>query len=118
MNTISWTIYLATIADGFKGMFAFSAFVTGFVVFIAGGITISGWMDGETIPRTWKRWLIFLTVCFPIFATLAIGIPGKQTIYLIAASELGQQAASTPEAQALLSEARQALQRLLKQVGE
>lgn len=103
MNTLSWLLYLADVADSAKPMMGFIAFMSGF----AGGVgVIIFWIISgiEQLPKAPAAivTVVWALIAFPS-AALAILIPSKDTIYLIAASEAGEVVVKSDEAKEIMS---------------
>lgn len=102
MNTLSWLLYLADVADSAKPLFGFIAFVVG--LFGGIGVTmlwvISAAESLKKAPAIVVS-ILWVTVLIPS-ATLSILIPSKDTIYLIAASEAGEVVVKSDEAKAIM----------------
>lgn len=113
MNSLSWMIYLADVSDGVGRLFGGLTFVSGIsTVLCAIGFyatmtapDVYGWEDrdaklaahtklhlmlGKTIPRA--------VAGFLVFGLCAGALPSKETVYAIAASEMGEQLINTPTA--------------------
>jgi len=91
MNGLSWLIYLAEIGRELGGFFTFLAVVAGIAAI---GFMIAAFSD-ETKdvnkPTMWARSKISLA--FMVLAGfMAAVMPGRQTVLLIAASEIGERA--------------------------
>lgn len=105
MNTLSWLLYVADVIPNLGVAFGLSAF------FIAVGVLIAivvgahkrdfaygedekqKWQDGYDLQRKALRfaWLV------PLLVFCAVLLPGKSTIYMIAASEMGETVVTNPE---------------------
>ena len=95
MNTLSWLIYLADVAGDLDGLLYFVSVISVLCVFCWVGVAV---VLGEEKPKTeaWKAWgrvgfyaiapIFFLSWIFSAF------VPAKETVYAIAASELGESA--------------------------
>lgn len=86
MNTLSWFLYFADVFSSLGALLAMGSIAMAFVWLILGAI-LSDSAPGQ-LPRWWKIcWVIP-----PIMIFVSALIPSKNTMYAIAASELGQQA--------------------------
>jgi len=107
MNTLSWMIYLGDVADGvstFLGFMIFLGFASIVITAISGGVLIGAPpydnYDKEVKPKSiamGKRWLGRLWWAVPIWVFICFikaVVPSKETFYLVAASELGESAAT------------------------
>jgi hypothetical protein len=105
MNSLSWFLYLADTLPNIGGFAIFIAILFGFVstlYVVAKGLANSGDNDAKafvSVPVVGYSPLIFVLAVF-----VAILIPSKDTIYLIAGSEAGQFVVETPEAQEILND--------------
>lgn len=103
MNTLSWLLYLADVADSAKPMMRLIAFMFGFV----GGIGVVALWITSVVERLPKTPAAIVTVVWVLIASpsaaLAILIPSKDTIYLIAASEAGEVVVKSDEAKEIMS---------------
>lgn len=111
MNTLSLLIYLADAAGNLKGFTIFVAAVFGI---LAGGslfiwattLKTTDWMERslpqhvleekrQTGQRSWRWFCVFcpLMIASGIMASL---VPSRQTVLLIAASEMGEQVLNHP----------------------
>lgn len=110
MNSLSWLLYGAEVAGNAQGVFVGITIATGMsaIACLAGaGLIISSWPDEN--DRANNKWLMgkvrpLLQICVT-FAVLAAVMPSRNTIMLIAASEVGETVLASPEAQQLGGEA-------------
>lgn len=115
MNGLSWLIYAASVADGLKAGFVIGAFVSGFIgiLLLVFGFDIPyrySWMQDEEwaeqkarpgfLRLLAKRVIGVAIAC--IFLTAIT--PSSQTMYLMAASQVGQQVANSPDGQEMLGQ--------------
>ena len=120
MNSLSWMIYLADVCESTR-------FLAGLVSIVgAGAVAVAAihwkWridFDGVEEERAAKKTFLstakFIVLPFSVAALLLVATPSKDTVYAIAASEMGEQVLKTPEA----NKARQALNAWLdKQIGD
>lgn len=109
MNSLSWFLYIVDISGGIQGFFIFLsvASLISFVVFIITGAALrdrSYRGYGNQEERTslgikfHKRSPLFF-VPLIIFFLLAVAIPSKETLYLIGASQVGEQVVALQEVQ-------------------
>lgn len=115
MNGLSWIIYGASVAGGIKVILEIAAFLS------VGGIAVSlGAMYG---PMDWSsdteeerrrkerqrtggaRWLKRLPAIALAFAIMSVLIPNRDSIYLIGASQAGEQILALQEVQEIGGEA-------------
>lgn len=99
MNTISQVILAIAYVSALKDLFCFFAVMSGIFGAAAGLIYFLTAIDNELpIPEFRKSCLKALkltTYVFIITCTLNLLMPSAQTLYLIAGSELGEQALNT-----------------------
>jgi hypothetical protein len=97
MNDLSWIIYLADVADNLDWLL----FWMGLIGLL--GLIISAliWMnDGDNWPTANRQRTMyyFFTPMFFFGAIVGAIIPAKETLYAIAASELGEEIVRSPTA--------------------
>lgn len=112
MNKLSWILYLGDLVGSlniFLGL-AIGAVSIGFAVLLL-SLAINAAAEYGDRPKAaaWetfmKVWSAAKSYGIPIVVGLwlaAIIVPGQRTFYMIAASELGEAVATTPQAQAIL----------------
>jgi len=99
MNTLSWMIYAADVAESARNIFGVVTFFGCLgaallaVPFLAGTDCASE-EDQATLRKALK---VCLIVAFAS-RLIALPIPSKETVYAIAASEMGERALNTPTA--------------------
>lgn len=91
MNDLSWMLYLASVAGSVAGFLTFLAVISGFGTLIS---MVGSWVAKENNRedvadgmRKWFRRLLPSWLAISLLATIA---PGRETMMLIAASEMGQ----------------------------
>ena len=91
MNGLSWMLYLASVAGSVAGFLTFLAVISGFGTLIS---MVGSWVAKENNRedvadgmRKWFRRLLPSWLAISLLATIA---PGRETMMLIAASEMGQ----------------------------
>lgn len=99
MNTISWAIlaiaYVSTFKELFYSlsvMFGVSSAVAGLIYFLA---AINNELPESEAKKSYLKALKLITYVFIVTCTLNLLMPSAQTLYLIAGSELGEQALNT-----------------------
>ncbi len=112
MNSLSWLIYLAEVLGTFRDA---AGIVAGLLIFAVIGLPIIAGPDlfdedAAPIRKWWKRGIVTAI----ILAVLAMALPSTRTLYMIAASEIGEKAMATPEAKELFSEVRKTIMQQLK----
>ena len=107
MNSLSWVLYLADLADGLKGMAFATMFITGFgLLFYTIFSSLSEQFDG----KIFKKCFIVLGVSGTIFTI----IPYKDTIYLMAGSEAAEAVASTEDGKQIIADVKQIIRKQLE----
>lgn len=86
MNSLSWMLYWAGVANNLQGLFMAFAMISGFGT-IACWIFGSGDYGNSSLLK-WPKFTIPFAIVFGILAAL---MPNQNTIYAIAASELGEE---------------------------
>jgi ABC-type methionine transport system permease subunit len=103
MNTLSCLLYAADVIPNVGTAFVMFAIATFFA--IGGGVLAGGLMrdykshdseEWKTGVALQKKSLKFIWV-IPVCILIAVVIPGKSTIYMIAASEMGETVVTNPE---------------------
>ena len=105
MNGLSWLLYFADIAEKLTGVAHFVIWAVGIVGFITAFVTVMCYATEDfdyrivinAIPRK------SLTTAILISALVIAFVPSKDTIYLIAASEMGEEAINTDAAKKVAS---------------
>lgn len=91
MNDLSWLIYVADVSDNldtFLWLLMFLSIVGG-IIWAATGMSNNGFKEAEW--RAWRRiGLALLLPCFLFGLVIGSVVPAKDTIYAIAASEMGE----------------------------
>lgn len=118
MNSASWFFYLTDVSGGIQGLIGFSSvfIILAGILLIMASILIYedtkrmkdspknewDWEYVTIFPLKKLRWVaipvLFIGALFAVTATL---IPSKETFYLIAASQVGEQIVQLEEVQAL-----------------
>jgi len=101
MNGLSWFLYLAdTLSKIGEG-----ALFLGVLIGITGGLLLAFWavaflFEDTKTPPPWRPYILSMAILFFV----AVLIPSKETIYLIAGSQVGEYVVDTPEAQEILND--------------
>ena len=94
MNQLSWLIYLASVVSSISFLSAIVALFA-CISFIAGGMTILHNPDDDAYdnPKRARGASMVRWGCtvFGVCALLMIVMPGRDTVYAIAASEMGEE---------------------------
>lgn len=100
MNTLSWLIYLAGVTGSLSGFAVFIAVVFGLMAVVTVIVfcsTLDSSADGvELFQKKCKGWFSTFMVLMIFMGTLAALIPSRQTVLLIAASQMGEQVLNHP----------------------
>jgi protein-S-isoprenylcysteine O-methyltransferase Ste14 len=94
MNSLSWMIYAADVAQGLQVVLGILA-VVGMVTFVGWSIARTPPYPIETSP---PKWLVPTSI---ILLFLAAVIPSRNTVYMIAASEVASRSETLAKAGAL-----------------
>lgn len=111
MNSLSWLLYAADVSEGARWVTLFLMVISG--IASAGSVVV--WlavMDDRPnekqqeevstwVRRVWWRFAPLFIACMLVF----IVVPQRQTLMLIAASEIGETVLASPQAQAIGGEA-------------
>jgi hypothetical protein len=124
MNSLSWLIYLASLSGSASGFFSFLA-VLGAVFVVVGGVLSIMWTDGSyggerrmkgyEDMRKRGQYLLprgLLALC--VFGSIATILPSQNTIYAIAASEIGERVITDETVKGLAADSTKALQAWIK----
>lgn len=91
MNQLSWLLYLADVSASSEGWLIFfgglATFVSGIILIVITGVE----SDGEKAPAFLGQTLFMSIPTLLICVLLSVFLPSKETVYAIAASELGEQ---------------------------
>lgn len=120
MNNLSWFLYLADVSQGFLD---FPLFIMGLVVFSLLSATIGLLIGGtfeehrEMIEYSNKfgRHLYWTIPVFFLMYLVTCAIPSRETFYLVAGSELGQQVVTSPEAKEIFDDIRTVIKQQIKE---
>lgn len=98
MNSLTWTIYLIDLMDKFGTATLVFVCATGFLFLFSSGICAMMYSDDELSPETsevyWKIFRRFVPIWFLAVGLLVI-VPSKQTMILMAASQVGEKIINT-----------------------
>jgi hypothetical protein len=107
MNSLSWLLIAIDVADSLKAVAVIFAV---FGSLIAGMCLFFGYAEEEQGPLNFGKFLVKL-VCFSLL--IGIVVPSKQTLYYVAASEIGERISNTDQAQRIGGDVAEVLQGLL-----
>lgn len=104
MNTLSWLLYVAEVIPNVGVAFGLMAFFVGLSIAIACVVGAykrdvafndkDEWQSGYDLQRKALRYVWAV----PVLVLLSVLTPSKTTIYMIAASEMGETVVTNPEA--------------------
>lgn len=120
MNSLSWLIYLASVCDELRGVSVLITILGAIATIVLAihwkwRIDFDGREEEESAKKLFTGSFKMSAIAFAVAAFIVVLVPSKDTIYAIAASEIGEEVIKSPEA----SKARQALNAWLdKQIGE
>lgn len=114
MNTLSWLVYAAEISGNISAVLFVAAImfiiVGGFAAAISGDRILFSEETRDSVRGCYRRW-------FPVAAVaivLAAFLPSKTTIYLIAASEIGETVVTSPDAIEMMTGLKAVIKKRLK----
>lgn len=110
MNTLSLLIYLSNVIPNVGLVFGVAGFL-GIPILVLIGIVWSGEIDKNQFPKL-KPWLIASGISL-LISTL---IPDQKTIYMIAASEMGEAVVTTETGQEVFNELKDTVMYQLQQL--
>ena len=94
MNNLSWFIYLTQVTDGLSSFLWFMFFfgLIGVIIWlvVAGVCAIDD--DEKTQLKFWRTAIASKVWLFGVVAIIAVALPSRQTMLLIAGSEMGERA--------------------------
>lgn len=98
MNQLSWLIYFADVANSVSGWFSFFGWVASIIVIIAIIVFIAASSDHNAeaneaaeVSRACGKIIWAFGPFAAIIVLLTIFVPSKETVYAIAASEVGEE---------------------------
>ncbi len=112
MNSLSWMIYLASIAGSLS-----IALVAVGIALIIGGVVCVMRVDLDNIGRekklVWPRWPFLVAAPLFIFAAL---LPSERAVYLIGASQMGEKVIEDPATAEMMRDVREIISSKLKEM--
>jgi len=123
MNNLSWLIYLASVLPNIGAFLAFIGFLMSAGLLAWCLIT---WRYNDTVntrnricgytdeKRKYPNFYVLIPVAL-FLCIISTLIPDKNTIYLIAGSEVGEYVVNTPEAQEILNDVHKIIKLQLKE---
>lgn len=109
MNSLSWLIYIASIVEkitSFIGGISFVLFFalgTGVLISLLVRVCEENERDRQAAAKVFKTSLIWL--CLPFFLSIVfVLIPSQNTVYMIAASEMGETVITNPQSQEIFND--------------
>lgn len=105
MNTLSWFLYLADVINTVQGVFIFGGVAS--ILFLgAKTIYVTSFNDmsinrdrQKPLPSFWKN----ISLAMLMFALAGL-IPSKETVYMIAGSELGETAVTSERGERIMND--------------
>jgi hypothetical protein len=107
MNSLSWLLYIGDVAGNTQTLFATAAGLV-FTVWCLRWVG-TGMTDGDIAPPD-TRWAV---VACALAATSCL-MPSTRTVYMIAASEMGEKVVATPQAKEAFDALRDKIKEVLK----
>ncbi|QIG73013.1 hypothetical protein EVB99_022 [Rhizobium phage RHph_N3_19] len=116
MNSLSWLLYFAGVSENIGTAFTMLSFLFGFGALVATFFVVGTRLDEPNRPEYHApMWILFSSaIPFFLFLAIAVLVPSKDTVYLIAGYEIGETVVKTPEAQQMFSDIREIIQQQLK----
>jgi hypothetical protein len=117
MNNLSWMIYLAGVSESLASFFAFITVIFAIVAAISAIVSVVNAVETDPYNRrycddtvAYKRSLkksafkiaITTFVCMIIAGSTSALLPSRQTVLLIAASEIGERVVTSERAQSVI----------------
>ena len=117
MNNLSWMIYLAGVSESLASFFAFITVIFAIVAAISAIVSVVNAVETDPYNRrycddtlAYKRSIkksafkiaITTFVCMIIAGSTAALLPSRQTVLLIAASEIGERVVTSERAQSVI----------------
>lgn len=107
MNSVSWFLYAANTMENVGVTLVAGGLIGLVVVAILSGMYAA---EHEGPPPWWRRYVAICLACI----SAAMFIPDKKTVWMIAASEMGERVAKTESATEISQEALSALRAWLR----
>ena len=113
MNNLSWFIYIAQVSDGIRDLFL-ALSITGLIAVV--GYLVMGTIIASAEADAWSPQVPRASFFAMALAGLIVGnlIPKKETMYAIAASEVGERLVKTETVSEIADEATKALRSWIK----
>lgn len=116
MNSLSWLIYLAEVVDTFGKMLDVVLIIAVAALLAASIATVIGHLDEEPIITSFgkklaKATLVTASICSIFFVIT----PSRQTVLLIAASEIGERVVTSDRVQGVIDPSIELLQTWIRQ---
>lgn len=107
MNSLSWSIYLASIVGGLAGTLV--------IIFIVTSLILIFWVISHKVsPNDCSTPSYGMLIPLIIIGFIGLLLPDKQTIYLIAGSEAGESVVTSEEGQEILNDIHLVIKQQLK----
>lgn len=114
MNSVSWFLYLADVVSNVSVVALLVAlFFVAFCVLVLVGQLFSEGEFSKDMPNIWKYWWRCLSGAI-FFGIVACLFPSKNTIYAIAASQVGEQIVKNEQVKGIADDASKALQQWIR----
>jgi hypothetical protein len=113
MNSVSWFLYFSDVVGNLRTLATFAMIAT-FLMWAVLNISVPV-SDGDVLnwpdfKKWWSRGLFSLLICAFVVAV----VPSQNTMYAIAASQIGEKIAVNGQVQEIASDATKALQSWIK----
>lgn len=97
MNSLSILLYAADVSGNVSFVLIATILTVGVGLFATLALYAA---ENDAVFPYWRPWAMLLAVC----AIISIFVPGRTTILMIAASEAGEAAITSPDGKALIDE--------------
>lgn len=116
MNSLSWLIYFAEAVDTFGKMLGTALFISIFALMAASAALVIGHVEDEPVISSFGKRLAkwTLSILF-IGSILSVITPSRQTVLLIAASEIGERVMTSDRVQGVIDPSVELLQTWIRQ---
>lgn len=109
MNNLSLFLYLADVLPKIFIGPIITLIVVGFFLCCLAAMAADEYR-GDFVMKIFKRGIIPCLIGIILMVTLQCAVPSRETFYMIAASEMGEQVVKTPEAQKMMDDIREVIQ--------
>lgn len=116
MNSLSWLIYLAEVINTFGKMLGTALFISICALMVASAAVVIGHLEEKpaiaSAGRRLAKWTLSILFVGSIFFVIT---PSRQTVLLIAASEIGERVMTSDRVQGVIDPSVELLQTWIRQ---